>query len=349
MASASNSGALMRQHPRRSSAVKLCRSATVALMLALYPGERAGAGEFLLQPRTIKDMKALFGQVESRDIVAARARIGGTIMSRSVDEGTVVKAGDVVAVVADEKLALQAQSLDGQLRALESQLTNAKTAFERARSLMAGGYTTQAAYDQAKTNLDVLQHQLESARSQRAVIAQQSDEGKILAPKAGRVLTVAIVPGSVIMPGEAVARIASGATFLRLSLPERHAALLRLDAPVSLDPQGAGAADGGSARRGRIAKIYPEIDNGRVIADAEVEGLADFFVGERVLVHAPVGERRALLIPRAAISTRSGVDYVRVLRPEGALDVAVIVADAHQGDLVEALTGLKAGDRIETP
>jgi RND family efflux transporter MFP subunit len=338
----------MRQHPRRSSALgPFFRSALLALILALAAGERAGAGEFLVQPRTIQDMKAMFGQVESRDIVAARARIGGTIMSRSVDEGTEVKAGDVVAVVADEKLALQAQSLDGQLRALDAQLINAKTAFERAKSLMAGGYTTQAAYDQAKTNLDVLQHQLESATSQRAVIAQQTDEGKILAPKAGRVLTVAIVPGSVIMPGEAVARIASGATFLRLSLPERHAALLRLDAPVSVAPRG--AADGGNARQGRIAKIYPEIDNGRVIADAEVEGLADFFVGERVQVHAPVGERQALLIPRAAVATRSGVDYVRVLRPEGALDVAVVVADAHQGDMVEALTGLKAGDKVETP
>jgi RND family efflux transporter MFP subunit len=241
---------------------------------------------------------------------------------------------------------LQAQSLDGQLHALESQLANAKTAFERAKSLMAGGYTTQAAFDQAKTNLDVLQHQLESARSQRAVIAQQADEGKILAPKAGRVLTVAIVPGSVVLPGEAVARIASGATFLRLSLPERHAALLRLGAPVSVAPRG---PDGGAARQGRIAKIYPEIDNGRVIADAEVEGLADFFIGERVQVHAPVGERQALLIPRAAVSTRSGVDYVRVLRLEGALDVAVVVADAPQGDRVEALTGLKAGDKVETP
>jgi RND family efflux transporter MFP subunit len=337
----------MRQHPRQSSPLgPFFRSAPLALLLAFTGGERAGAGEFLVQPQTIQDMKALFGQVESRDIVAARARIGGTILSRSVDEGTEVKAGDVVAVVADEKLALQAQSLDGQLRALESQLANAKTAFERSKSLMAGGYTTQAAFDQAKTNLDVLQHQLESARSQRAVIAQQADEGKILAPKAGRVLTVAIVPGSVVLPGEAVARIASGATFLRLSLPERHAALLRLGAPVSVAPRG---PDGGAARQGRIAKIYPEIDNGRVIADAEVEGLADFFIGERVQVHAPVGERQALLIPRAAVSTRSGVDYVRVLRLEGALDVAVVVADAPQGDRVEALTGLKAGDKVETP
>jgi hypothetical protein len=182
-------------------------------------------------------------------------------------------------------------------------------------------------------------------RSQRAVIAQQSEEGKILAPKAGRVLTVAIVPGSVILPGEAVARIASGATYLRLSLPERHAALLRLDAPVSVAPRG----PGGSASQGRIAKIYPEIDNGRVIADAEVEGLADFFVGERVQVYAPVGERQAMVIPRAAITTRSGVDYVRILRPEGALDVAVVVADTQQGDMVEALTGIKAGDKLETP
>jgi RND family efflux transporter MFP subunit len=340
----------MRQHPRRSSALgAFVRNATLALLLALAAGERAGAGEFLVQPQTIQNIKAMFGQVESRDIVAARARIGGTILSRSVDEGTEVKAGDVVAVVADEKLALQAQSLDGQMRALDSQLSNAKTAFERAKSLMAGGYTTQAAYDQAKTNLDVLQHQLESARSQRAVIAQQTDEGKILAPKAGRVLTLAIVPGSVVLPGEAVARIASGATFLRLSLPERHAALLRLNAPVSVAPRGLVAADGGNARQGRIAKIYPEIDNGRVIADAEVEGLADFFIGERVQVQAPVGERQALLVPRAAVLTRSGIDYVRILRPEGALDVAVVVADAHQGNMVEVLTGLKAGDKVETP
>ena len=340
----------MRQFPRHPGALgRFFRFGALALNLAFALSEKAGAGEFLVQPKTIPDMKAMFGQVESRDIVAARARIGGTIMSRSVDEGTEVQAGDVVAVVADEKLALQAQSLDGQLRALDSQLINAKTAFERARSLMAGGYTTQAAYDQAKTNLDVLQHQLESARSQRAVIAQQTDEGKVLAPKAGRVLTVAIVPGSVVMPGEALARIASGATFLRLSLPERHAALLRLDAPVSVAPRGLGAADGGSARQGRIAKIYPEIDNGRVIADAEVAGLADFFIGERVQIHAPVGERQALLIPRAAVATRSGVDYVRIVRPEGGLDVAVVVADAHQGDMVEALTGLKAGDKVETP
>ena len=60
-------------------------------------------------------------------------------------------------------------------------------------------------------------------------------------------------------------------------------------APRGVDPIGV-ATDGD--RTGRIVKIYPEIDNGRVIADAEVDGLDDYFVGERVQVYAPVGSAR---------------------------------------------------------
>jgi RND family efflux transporter MFP subunit len=329
---------------------RLFRTAPVALVVAAAIAVSAQAGEFIVRSQTTPDIKAMFGQVESRDIVAARARIGGTVISRSIDEGAQVKAGDVIAVVVDQKLALQAQALDGQLRGLDSQLANAKTAFERAASLLPRGYTTQAAYDQAKTNFDVIQHQVEAMRSQRAVIAQQSVEGQILVPKAGTVLTVAIVPGSVVTPGDTIARIAAGAYFLRLSLPERHAALLAVNAPISVSARGGlGAVDGAPKSTGRIVRIYPEIDNGRVIVDAEVEGLGSFFVGERVQIHAPVGERQALLIPKSAIVTRAGVDYVHLLRPEGALDIAVVVADAHDEGMVEALTGLNAGDKVATP
>jgi RND family efflux transporter MFP subunit len=314
----------------------------------------AQAGDFTVEKRMAPDMKAMFGQVESRDVTPARTRIGGTLVSRSVDEGAQVKAGDVIAIVTDEKLALQAQSLDGQLSALESQLANANDALKRAEDLLPRGFVTRAAYDQARTNVDVLKHQVDSMRSQRAVVAQQMSEGSVLAPKDGRVLTLSAIPGAVVMPGEAIARIAAGGLFLRLSLPERHAALLKLGAPVLLAPRGqdASAAAGagiGGLRKGRIVKIYPEIDNGRVIADAEVENLGELFVGERVKIYAPVGAREVMLIPRAAVTTRSGVDYVRVQRAEGPLDVAIVYADSAEPDKVEVLTGLAAGDKVLVP
>ncbi len=125
----------MPEAPRPSMLSKV--SSALALALFLIPAANAQAGEFVVKSRTTPDMKAMFGQVQSRDLVPARTRIGGTIVSRSVDEGAQVKAGDVIAVVADQKLALQAQSLDGQLSALTSQLENANVAFKRAADLAA--------------------------------------------------------------------------------------------------------------------------------------------------------------------------------------------------------------------
>ena len=168
-------------------------------------------------------------------------------------------------------------------------------------------------------------------RSQRAVVAQQMSEGSVLAPKDGRVLTHF---GHSRLGGRCPARPSPasppGALFLRLSLPERHAALLQMGAPVLLAPRGQDAGvetEAAAMRKGRIVKIYPEIDNGRVIADAEVENLGDHFVGERVQILAPVGVREVMLIPRAAVTTRSGVDYVRLQRAEGPLDVAIVYAE----------------------
>jgi len=320
----------------------LLRAAALPLLLATLP---AWAGDFTVSQQTVPNMKAIFGQAESRNIDPARTRIGGTIVQRNVDEGAQVKAGDVIAVVADQKLALQAQSLDGQISALVSQMENAEVALKRAQDLLKSGFTTRAAFDQAKTNVDVLSHQLDSMKAQRAVVAQQTREGEVLAPKDGRVLTISVVPGAVVQPGEPIARVASGALYLRLSLPERHAPLLQLGAPVKVAPRVAG----GPSREGKIVRIYPELDNGRVIADAEVENIDNYFVGERVRVFAPVGERKALIIPRAAVTTRSGVDYVKLARAEGPLDVAVVFTDADKPQDVEILSGLKTGDRIVTP
>ena len=58
------------------------------------------------------------------------------------------------------------------------------------------------------------------------MIRQQAKEGVVLAPVAGRVLDVPVTKGAVVMPGEVVAVIGGGGTFLRIAVPERHATAL---------------------------------------------------------------------------------------------------------------------------
>ncbi|QRG06989.1 efflux RND transporter periplasmic adaptor subunit [Xanthobacter dioxanivorans] len=334
-----------------------------ALVLALLLAEGGGgmgrasaaAAELTITAIPVPELKAVFGRVESRTVVPARARIGGTIRQIGVTEGSEVKEGQAIALVVDDKLALELNAAEAKIKELRSQLANARTELDRNQQLLTRGVVSQSRLDQLQTQFDVAANQVAAAEADKAVIAQRATEGAIVAPATGRVLTVPVTLGSVILAGEEVARIASGQYYLRLSLPERHAADIKENDTVLIGQRGLSPAKGGdrtTARPGRIVKIYPEISDGRVIADVEVAGLGDYFVNERTLVWIPVGRRAVIAVPPEAVTTRHGIDYIRVASPDGPLDVAVILGETfpdNGGTRVEVLTGLKDGDRIVLP
>lgn len=307
------------------------------------------AEEFIVETITIPTTKAVFAQVMSRTIVPARARIGGTIRNIHITEGDDVTKNEIVALVVDEKIALEIDAARARIEALRSQLQNARTELERVEQLVSRGAAAQSRLDQVRTQFDVVTNQIVAAESELSVIGQRASEGEILAPNAGRVLSVPVTEGSVILPGEEIARIASGRYFLRLSIPERHAARIDVGAAVTVEGRGPEPQEESSERNGRIVKVYPEISGGRIMADVEVDGLGDYFVNERTLVHVPVAERPAVAVPPNAISTRHGIDYLSLATEHGEQDIAVIPGDRiRQGenDLVEILSGLREGDRV---
>jgi RND family efflux transporter MFP subunit len=327
-----------------------------AVLASIFVGiMSAEANDFVVKRIVVPNMKAVFGRVESTRIVPARARIGGSIRAIRVSEGDQVKEGQVVAVVVDDKLALELNAADAKIEALNSQLENARTELDRAQQLLARGATTQARVDQARTQFDVIVSQVAAAQAEKAVIGQRAREGEVLAPADGRILTVPVTLGSVVIGGEEIARIASGRYYLRLSLPERHAAEIRPDAIVQIGQRGLSPATSGGiaeARPGRVAKVYPEIAGGRVIADVEVEGLGGYFVNERTLVWIPVAQRSVIVVPPEAVTTRHGIDYIRVTAENGPLEIAVVLGEAIQtadGPRIEVLTGLREGDRVVMP
>jgi RND family efflux transporter MFP subunit len=305
----------------------------------------AHAANLILQQTAIPEWKAVYGQVEARNSVLARARIGGTIVELKVTEGDVVKAGDVVAVVRDEKIDFQIKAIDAQLLGLHASLKNAETELDRAERLIKSGATTIQHRDQLSTEADVVRNQIAATEAQRSVLVQQESEGEVLAPGDGRILKVPVTKAAVVLPGEVVANIGGGGFFLRLAIPERHAASLRQGAAIRISAAGKSLA-------GTLAKIYPQIENGRVIADVEVQNLDTTFVDARVLVELPVGSRQAMVVPRSVLTTRSGIDFVTVSENGNPVDRAVVAGqpvDLGGVPGVEILTGLEPGDIVVTP
>ncbi len=326
--------------------------AVVAAGFLLVTGH-ARSAEYLVEYRDVPVMKTVYGQVQSRDIVLARARIGGTVVAIFVEEGDAVSAGQMVANVVDQKLALRLDAIEARQSALSAQLGNARTNLDRAVQLFERGTIAKTRLDELRTGVDVLTNELAAIAADKAVIVRNVEEGAVTAPSAGRVLSVPVTAGSVILPGESIARIAGGGYYLRLSLPERHAGGIVEGEAVTVGARG--LAENDQAARmltGTIAKVYPEIENGRLTADVEVSGLGDFFVGERTLVAIAIGSRRTVVVPPGAIDTRHGIDYVQVRANGRAADVAVVPGEllALEGVSVrEILTGLHVGDRVIVP
>ena len=323
----------------------LLRLMAIAALSAILPALALADG-FRVEPVKMPEWKAVYGRVEARDTVAARARIGGTILSLKVTEGDRVAAGDVIATVQDDKLEFQVKAVDAQLAGLTASLENARAELTRGEELIKRGVTTAQRLDQLRTQVDLVVNQIAAAEAQRAVLQEQQREGSVLAPVDGVVLTVPITRDTVIMAGETVATIGGGGFFLRLAIPERHTALLTQDALLKIE---------GSAGReveGKLARIYPEIDNGRVIADVNVANLPEGFVNKRLLVRVPIGEREAILVPETAVTRRFGIDYVSVQMGDARAERSVVTGERMTvagRPMVEILTGIAAGDEVVAP
>jgi RND family efflux transporter MFP subunit len=333
----------------RNRSMRSFFAAMAIATLMLAAGARAEE-RFTVKQAPVVDEKAVFATVESVVVESARTRIGGTIAALSVREGDRVEQGQVVATVGDEKLVLQMKSLDAQIAGLEAQLGQTQTDLARAEDLFSKGIIAKTALDQARTAFNVATNAHRSRSAERSVLQEQLAQGNVLAPLSGRVIKVPLRAGMVVLPGEPVALIGEQDFVLRLRVPERHARFLRAGDPVRIDGEGLGEE---GARFGTIKLVYPQIEDGRVVADANVPGLGDYFVGERIRVWVSGGTRPAIVIPASYVTTRFGVDYVGIRKDESLIDVPVQrgrdLPRPNMPNGLEILSGLTAGDQLVLP
>jgi len=310
----------------------------------------SNANTFTVEMSQIEDQKSVFATVESVDVVAARARIGGTVTQLLVDEGSPVQEQQKIARVVDEKLALQARSVVARIQSYGSQKKLATTTLARAEKLFSSGAIPKARLDEARTNLEVVDRSLVAAQAERQVLEQTGIEGDVLAPAAGRVLKVQVSKGSVVLPGDEIATLAAESYILRLQLPERHAMYISKGDLVDIAPrrglQGVPIGEKIPPRRqGVVSQVYPEIKQGRVSADVEVPGLGDFFVGERIGVWVGTGPRAAIVVPQDFLYKRYSLTFARL--NDG--HELVVQPGLVQAGGIEILSGLMPGDILARP
>ncbi|MEP7209337.1 MAG: efflux RND transporter periplasmic adaptor subunit, partial [Alphaproteobacteria bacterium] len=279
-----------------------------------------------------------------------RARIGGKLSRVLVREGDDVRPNQVVAVITDDRISLEAQAGSASVVAAEADATRAREDLARSERLFAAGAIAPAAIETVRATAKSTEARLKAARAQAGAAQALNKQGEVAAPANGKVTAIPVPQGAVVMAGDVVVAISTGAPVLRIEVPEAEAENLIQGARIRLLV----GEDGAQIRTATIRQVYPAVKNGRVTADLDAPDMSVDLIGARARVLAPAGERMAIVIPSSYLVTRYGADYVRLARAGG----AVIEAPVQKGsptptdalpDGIEILSGLRTGDQILPP
>lgn len=164
------------------------------------------------------------GYIVARRKATVSAPLGGRVLEVLISEGAHVKAGEVLARLDDGPNRLQLVSAQAQLAAAQAQWRAAQVAYgnagpiyQRMQRQSALGFlspqdldTAKAAYDAAKSNLDVQREGVTVAQAAVAIAERNLSDTVIRAPFAGVITEKNAQPGEIISPGAAGGSIRTG-------------------------------------------------------------------------------------------------------------------------------------------
>lgn len=288
------------------------------------PAVKAPAGpRLMLATRDTVAWQDVSAEVATAKEAQVIARIPGILDSLSVREGDTVARGQVIGRVIDNQLGYQSQAAG----AMASQ---ARAELGRVRFLYQNGVYSKARLEQAEA-------MAASANAQHAAAGAAVAQGAVVAPAAGRVLRADVPAGAPVAPGMTLAVITAGPVIVRLEMPESLAGKVRAGARVTA----------GGPQAGRVIKIYPSVNAGKVMADVDMPGIDSSLIGRRVAARVEAGTRKALLVPAGYVTTRYGIDYATLLAKDGsATQVPVQTAPSDEAGKVEILSGVSPGDTL---
>ena len=330
----------------------------------------------LVSPAQAQQLLVATGYVVPQRQANISPRIGGRVAKLFVEDGTVVKKGQLIAVLEDADFRAQVLQAKADVAAAqarekraESDLFEAQRAFDREKVVQAKGVSTPAALDQATARFEGAKAQLSAAQSEttaakaRVEVARVNlDNCYVRAPFDGRITQKLTDIGEIVFGAQSAGTggrggIASLADFSTLQVEadvsESQVAKLALGTPAEI------VLDAFPDRRyrGKVAEVRPRVDRAKATVTVKVAFVDDPRdvlpdMGAKVTFLAKeLDAAQAKAAPIAAVQSDAVVErgenkVVWVVGPNEEVRTAPVVTGAPMGGLVALREGPPAGTKV---
>ena len=337
------------------------------LELSLEEGDKVYAGQLVARVDT-SDLESRTAQARAGELVAqagtaqadasVRTARSGLEQARAQVKALESQRGEVQARLELARTDDRRQSLlfeEGAISQQEAQRARADYLVARSQSeqleanlkrAQAGVAAASARLEEASTGVSSSEAMVAQARAGTAAAASDLSYGTIVAPFPGVVTQKLLRQGEMATPGAPVVEIQDLYHLqLVVAVPEEQLDRVKVGQTMSLEV-------GGRKLSGRVRQRVPAADpaSRSFTAKIAVENpRGELIPGMFGRLALPVGQRKALYLPQKALTRRGQLEEVLVIAADGAADLRLVKTGRIQGDQVEILSGLAAGERVALP
>ena len=289
----------------------------------------------------------LAGEVRAQHETRLAFRVGGKIIERLVDVGAIVRAGQPIARLDGNDLALAAASAKAQVASAEAERQLAAADHGRYKELREKNFISQAEYDRRANALSTTEARLDALRAQHRQAANQAGYAVLSADTAGVITAIEAEAGQVVTAGQTVARLArQGDKEIAIAVPESQREFIERakDFSVTL------SALPGKSWKGRLRELSPAADPVTRTYAARVTVLEagddiDWGMSARVAAVANGGSPK-IEVPVAALYAKGDQAEVFVVNGEGTVKPRAVRTAGIAGERVIIASGLNPGDIV---
>lgn len=288
------------------------------------------------------------GEIHAHDETILSFRTGGRIVTRSVDIGDRVNAGQLLATL--ENTTSQNQ-LDGAQADYEGAKAAAQVAalnLNRMQKLMPTGAIARTQLDTARADWLVARARLKNSESALRNARESLGWTRLMAPQSGVITEVSASAGQVVSGGQSVLTLATGEArdvVFDIAKPEAIPPQEQAGLRVSLlsDP----SVQASAAVRDISPQADPQTRTWRVRATLQNPPLA-MALGASVTVTLPATGPHGYALPASALSRVDDKPAVYVINPRSQAQLRVVVPAYYTATAVIISGGLEPGDRVIT-
>lgn len=287
------------------------------------------------------------GEISPRTETSLGFRIGGKLLSRSVEVGDTVRRGTEIARLDPQDTRLQSDAIQSQLQAAQAELVQAQSDLERYRVLLDKKFISQAEFDRRRSVVDVALARKNEVWSRLASSHNQTQYTVLRADQEGVVTAIEAESGQVVNAGQPVVRIArTNESEAVVSVPENRLGELRLAKHVNV----ALWAHPDKQYSGAVREISPLADPATRTYRARISlDQPDEFVrfGMTATVTLSGEPRQEILLPLTALYHHQDKTAVWVVDPKKqTVGLRPIEASAFASDRVGVKSGLQGGEIV---